>query len=58
MVLVIGDALLDLAAQAVDREVHARQLDGFTFLFLAGDKHAGVFAAGFIFLAVFFNKLR
>ena len=58
MILVVRDALLDFAAQAVDREVHTGQFDGFALFLLPRHKHAGVGALRFQFLAVLFNELR
>lgn len=57
MILVVCDALTDLATQAVNCKVHSGQLDGFALFLLPRHKHAGVGTLRFELLAVLFNKL-
>ena len=42
MVVVVADALLDLASETIYSEVHARELDGLTLFLLPVDKDARI----------------
>ena len=55
-VLIIGVGLLDIAAQAIDRQVHLGEVDGFLGLFLPIDEDAAVPA--FQVLAMLPDELR
>ena len=41
--LVVAVGLLDVAAQAVDREIHLGEFDGLEGLFLTVDEETGIF---------------
>ena len=49
-ILVIGVGLTDIAAQAVDGDVHLGELDRFQRLFLTIDEEARVFSRSLAFL--------